>query len=123
MKYVETELEGFKNLARDIQEGVMSIRAQPVKPLFQRMARIVREASSATEKTAKLITEGENTEVDKTVIERLSDPLTHILRNAVDHGIEKPEDREAAGKNRSVFEQLLRNLMQNPLIGVFLRYH
>lgn len=101
LRDVETELEGFKNLARDIQEGVMSIRAQPVKPLFQRMARIVREASSATEKTAKLITEGENTEVDKTVIERLSDPLTHILRNAVDHGIEKPEDREAVGKNRT----------------------
>ncbi|WP_175393042.1 Hpt domain-containing protein, partial [Leisingera sp. JC1] len=83
---VETELEGFKNLARDIQEGVMAIRAQPVKPLFQRMARIVREASAATGKTCKLVTEGENTEVDKTVIERLSDPLTHILRNAVDHG-------------------------------------
>ncbi|MFY0312591.1 chemotaxis protein CheA [Leisingera sp. D0M16] len=95
---VETELEGFKNLARDIQEGVMAIRAQPVKPLFQRMARIVREASAATGKTCKLVTEGENTEVDKTVIERLSDPLTHILRNAVDHGIEKPEDRESAGK-------------------------
>lgn len=100
MRDVETELEGFKNLARDIQEGVMSIRAQPVKPLFQRMARIVREASSATGKTCKLVTEGENTEVDKTVIERLSDPLTHILRNAVDHGIEKPGDRESAGKNR-----------------------
>ncbi|WP_420006760.1 chemotaxis protein CheA [Arenibacterium sp. LLYu02] len=100
LRDVETELEGFKNLARDIQEGVMSIRAQPVKPLFQRMARIVREASAATQKTAKLVTEGENTEVDKTVIERLSDPLTHILRNAVDHGIEKPEDREAAGKSR-----------------------
>ena len=97
---VETELEGFKNLARDIQEGVMSIRAQPVKPLFQRMARIVREASSATGKTCKLVTEGENTEVDKTVIERLADPLTHILRNAVDHGIEKPEDREGANKDR-----------------------
>ncbi|MFW8637025.1 chemotaxis protein CheA [Cribrihabitans pelagius] len=96
---VETELEGFKNLARDIQEGVMSIRAQPVKPLFQRMARIVREASAATGKTAKLITEGEATEVDKTVIERLSDPLTHILRNAVDHGIEKPEGRAEAGKS------------------------
>ncbi|WOI31371.1 chemotaxis protein CheA (plasmid) [Tritonibacter scottomollicae] len=101
LRDVETELEGFKNLARDIQEGVMSIRAQPVKPLFQRMARIVREASAATEKTAKLVTEGENTEVDKTVIERLSDPLTHILRNAVDHGVEKPADREAAGKSRA----------------------
>ncbi|OIQ32644.1 MAG: chemotaxis protein CheA [Roseobacter sp. MedPE-SWchi] len=97
---VETELEGFKNLARDIQEGVMSIRAQPVKPLFQRMARIVREASSATGKSCKLVTEGENTEVDKTVIERLADPLTHILRNAVDHGIEKPEDREGTNKDK-----------------------
>ncbi|PCJ07726.1 MAG: chemotaxis protein CheA [Rhodobacteraceae bacterium] len=96
---VETELEGFKTLARDIQEGVMAIRAQPVKPLFQRMARIVREASAATGKTAKLVTIGETTEVDKTVIERLADPLTHILRNAVDHGIELPENRAAAGKN------------------------
>jgi two-component system chemotaxis sensor kinase CheA len=97
---VETELEGVKNLARDIQEGVMSNRAHPVKPLFQRMARIVREASSATDKVCKLVTEGENTEVDKTVIERLADPLTHILRNAVDHGVEKPEDRIAAGKDK-----------------------
>lgn len=101
LRDVETELEGFKNLARDIQEGVMAIRAQPVKPLFQRMARIVREASAATGKTCKLVNEGENTEVDKTVIERLSDPLTHILRNAVDHGVEKPEDREAAGKPKT----------------------
>jgi two-component system chemotaxis sensor kinase CheA len=97
---VETELEGFKTLARDIQEGVMAIRAQPVKPLFQRMARIVREASAATGKTAKLVTIGETTEVDKTVIERLADPLTHILRNAVDHGIESPEARAAAGKEK-----------------------
>ncbi len=100
LRDVEIELEGFKNLARDIQEGVMAIRAQPVKPLFQRMARIVREASAATGKTCKLVTEGEATEVDKTVIERLSDPLTHILRNAVDHGVESPEDREAAGKSK-----------------------
>ncbi|MVO18669.1 chemotaxis protein CheA [Parasedimentitalea huanghaiensis] len=98
---VETELEGFKTLARDIQEGVMAIRAQPVKPLFQRMARIVREASAATGKSAKLVTVGEATEVDKTVIERLADPLTHILRNAVDHGIETPEDRAATGKDKA----------------------
>jgi len=101
LRDVETELEGFKTLARDIQEGVMAIRAQPVKPLFQRMARIVREASAATGKTAKLVTVGEATEVDKTVIERLADPLTHILRNAVDHGIESPEDRLAAGKSKA----------------------
>lgn len=93
-------LDEFKQLTRDIQESVMSIRAQPVKPLFQRMSRIVREASNATGKNVRLVTEGESTEVDKIVIERLSDPLTHMIRNAVDHGLESPEKREAAGKSR-----------------------
>lgn len=78
----------------------MAIRAQSVKTLFQRMARIVREAAAATGRDVRLICEGENTEVDKTVIERLSDPLTHMLRNAVDHGIEPPDRRVAAGKPR-----------------------
>lgn len=95
---VDTELENYKHLARDIQEGVMAIRAQPVKPLFQRMARIVREASQATGKSVELVTSGEGTEVDKTLIEQLSDPLTHIIRNSVDHGIEDAEGRAAAGK-------------------------
>lgn len=93
-------LDEFKQLTRDIQESVMSIRAQPVKPLFQRMSRIVREASNATRKDVRLVTEGESTEVDKIVIERLSDPLTHMIRNAVDHGLESREKREAAGKPR-----------------------
>lgn len=95
---VETELENYKHLARDIQEGVMAIRAQPVKPLFQRMARIVREACQATGKTAELVASGEGTEVDKTLIEQLADPLTHMIRNAVDHGIESREERIAKGK-------------------------
>ena len=93
-------LDEFKQLTRDIQEGVMAIRAQPIKPLFQRMSRIVREACGATEKSARLIIEGEATEVDKTIVERLSDPLTHMIRNAVDHGIENPDVREANGKPR-----------------------
>ena len=97
--HLTNELEAYKLLARDIQEGVMAIRAQPVKPLFQRMSRIVREASEATGKRSKLVTVGDSTEVDKTVIERLADPLTHMVRNAVDHGLEKPEDRKAQGKN------------------------
>lgn len=91
-------LEEFMMLTRDIQDGVMMIRAQPVKPLFQRMARIIREASSAVGKEVRLRTEGDTTEVDKTVIERLADPLTHMIRNSVDHGIETPEGRRAAGK-------------------------
>ncbi|WP_134726607.1 chemotaxis protein CheA [Paracoccus luteus] len=91
-------LEEFMMLTRDIQDGVMMIRAQPVKPLFQRMARIVREASTGVAKQVRLRTEGDQTEVDKTVIERLSDPLTHMIRNSVDHGIETPARRLAAGK-------------------------
>ena len=91
-------LDELKQLTREIQQSVMAIRAQPVKSLFQRMSRIVREASSATGKSVRLQTDGEATEVDKTVIERLSDPLTHMIRNAVDHGLEDTEQREAAGK-------------------------
>lgn len=95
---VTNGLESFMMLTRDIQDSVMMIRAQPVKPLFQRMGRIVREASASVGKEVRLKTEGDYTEVDKTVIERLSDPLTHMIRNAVDHGLEAPKDREAAGK-------------------------
>lgn len=91
-------LEEFQRLTRDIQDSVMMIRAQPVKSLFQRMSRIVRESSAAVGKDVRLHTEGEGTEVDKTVIERLADPLTHMIRNAVDHGLEDPEERKAAGK-------------------------
>lgn len=92
------DLDNYKLLAREIQEGVMAIRAQPVKPLFQRMLRIAREAADATGKDVNLVTEGEATEVDKIVVERLADPLTHMIRNAIDHGIERPEDRAATNK-------------------------
>ena len=91
-------LEDLELLTREIQDSVMAIRAQPVKSVFQRMPRLVREAAEATGKKVKLVTSGEDTEVDKTVIERLSDPITHMLRNAIDHGLESPEDRLAAGK-------------------------
>lgn len=95
---VMTGLEELEQLTRELQESVMAIRAQPVKSLFQRMGRTVREAAQATEKAVRLHTEGEMTEVDKTVIDRLADPLTHMIRNAVDHGLEKPEQRAEAGK-------------------------
>lgn len=96
---INVDLEDYKQLAREIQEGVMAIRAQPVKPLFQRMSRIVRESCDATGKKAQLVTDGEATEVDKTVIERLSDPLTHMIRNAIDHGLEDPKRRAEVGKS------------------------
>ena len=93
-----SDLDDYKLLAREIQEGVMAIRAQPVKPLFQRMLRIAREAADATGKIVNVLTVGDATEVDKIVVERLADPLTHMIRNAIDHGIEKPTDRLIAGK-------------------------
>jgi len=95
---VTSSLEELERLTREIQESVMAIRAQPVRPLFQRMSRIVREVADATGKDVRLRTEGESTEVDKTVVELLADPLTHMIRNAVDHGLESPEQRIAAGK-------------------------
>ncbi|MEM8935335.1 MAG: chemotaxis protein CheA [Pseudomonadota bacterium] len=95
----EQELDGLKQLTREIQESVMAIRAQPIKSLFQRMSRIVREVQATTDKKVKLATEGEATEIDKTVIERLADPLTHMIRNAIDHGLETPEIRRGAGKS------------------------
>ena len=95
---VAVGLDDLEHLTREIQDSVMAIRAQPVRPIFQRMARVVREVADMTGKSVRLVTEGENCEVDKTVIERLTDPLTHMIRNAIDHGLEKPEDRVKAGK-------------------------
>ncbi len=95
---IATGLDDLETLTREIQESVMAIRAQPVRPLFQRMSRIVREIADATGKNVRLKTEGEGAEVDRTVIERLADPLTHMIRNAVDHGLEKPDARLASGK-------------------------
>jgi len=91
-------LQDLEQLTRNIQDSVMAVRAQPVKSVFQRMPRLVREVATLTSKEVRLETAGEGTEVDKTVIERLSDPITHMIRNAIDHGIESPEVRLAAGK-------------------------
>lgn len=83
---------------RDLQEGVMAMRAQPVKTVFSRIPRLVRELAAQTGKRIRLETTGENTEIDTTVVEQLGDPLTHMIRNAADHGLETPEEREAVGK-------------------------
>jgi two-component system chemotaxis sensor kinase CheA len=95
---VAMALEELEALTREIQDSVMAIRAQPVRSVFQRMPRLVRELAIHTGKQVRLIMEGEGTEVDKTVIERISDPLTHMIRNAIDHGLESPAARVAAGK-------------------------
>ncbi|HUO03151.1 MAG TPA: chemotaxis protein CheA [Rhizomicrobium sp.] len=95
---VNTAVKDLDHLLRDLQESVMAIRTQPVKSVFQRMPRLVRELAAQTGKPVRLVTEGEATEVDKTVIERLGEPLTHMIRNAVDHGLESVEARIKAGK-------------------------
>ncbi|MBM3617300.1 MAG: chemotaxis protein CheA [Alphaproteobacteria bacterium] len=78
---------------RELQEAVMAVRMQPVKSIFSRMPRIVRDTAAQLGKDIQLVLSGENTEVDKTVIEQLGDPLTHMIRNSVDHGIETPDQR------------------------------
>lgn len=90
-----TQLE--KNTS-EIQEGVMSIRMLPIGDVFNRFRRLVRDLAKARGKRINLILSGEDTELDKTVIEKLIDPLTHLLRNSIDHGIECPDDRLVKGK-------------------------
>ena len=94
-----SELTSLENLTRELQESAMSIRAQPMKTVFNRVPRIIRELEADTGKRVRLQLDGEMTEVDKTVVERIGEPLTHLIRNAVDHGIESPEERLAAGKS------------------------
>jgi two-component system chemotaxis sensor kinase CheA len=93
-------IEALAQSARELQESVMAIRAQPVKSVFARMPRVVRDLAATLHKEVRIVTSGEMTEIDKTVIEQLNDPLTHMIRNALDHGIEGPDERAAAGKPR-----------------------
>jgi len=86
---------------RELQESVMAIRAQPVKSVFRRMPRVVRDLADKLDKQAKLELAGEYTEVDATVIEELAEPLTHMIRNAMDHGLEDNDEREKIGKSRA----------------------
>ncbi|MEJ2624114.1 MAG: chemotaxis protein CheA, partial [Pseudolabrys sp.] len=92
-------LEEVSHHTRELKDSVMSMRAQPIGAVFQRMPRLVRELAHKTGKKVKLEMHGEGTEVDRSIIERLGDPLTHIIRNSVDHGIESPSKRRANGKS------------------------
>jgi two-component system, chemotaxis family, sensor kinase CheA len=83
---------------RELQERMLGARMLPLRNVFTRFHRLVRDLSGTTGKSLRLEITGEETELDKTVIEKISDPLTHLIRNAVDHGIELPEQRRAAGK-------------------------
>ena len=87
--------------ARDLQEAVMSVRMVPMDYVFSRFPRLVRDLAGKLGKEVELVTEGKSTELDKGLTEKIIDPLTHLVRNSLDHGIESPDRREAAGKPRS----------------------
>ena len=85
-------------ISDELQDTIMNVRMVPVKSVFGKMPRLVRDLSSNAGKKVRLVIEGEETELDKTVIEEIGDPLVHLVRNCVDHGLESPEQRVAAGK-------------------------
>jgi two-component system chemotaxis sensor kinase CheA len=97
---MERAVGELERVAADLQNAVLRMRMQPVGKLFQRFPRIVRDLARQLGKEVELVQEGEDTDLDRTVVEALADPLIHLLRNAVDHGIEAPDVRERAGKPR-----------------------
>ncbi len=104
---LKTNITQFRNTAQilgrltgDLQEGVMTIRMVPISQLFSRFPRLVRDLTKTLKKEINLVIEGEDTELDKSVIEDILDPLVHCVRNSIDHGIETSEERKKAGKSR-----------------------
>ncbi|TVQ72775.1 MAG: chemotaxis protein CheA [Chromatiaceae bacterium] len=100
----EKIFSGLSNLernSRDLQQSVMSIRMMPISFVFNRFPRVVRDTAASLQKKVTLRLVGEDTELDKGLIERLADPLNHLVRNSIDHGIESPEKRRAAGKSET----------------------
>lgn len=95
---LRTALGQLEHNTRDLQESVMSIRMMPISFVFSRFPRVVRDLASQLNKQVELKTVGEGTELDKGLIEKIADPLNHLVRNSLDHGIESPEKRLAAGK-------------------------
>lgn len=88
----------LQRIGKDIQESAMSLRMLPVGEVFQRFARLVRELSASRNKNIDLVITGEDTELDKGILEKITDPLVHLIRNSIDHGMETSEERLAAGK-------------------------
>jgi two-component system, chemotaxis family, sensor kinase CheA len=91
--------ENLERLSDSLRDSTLSIRMLPIGATFAKFRRLVRDLTAELGKEIELVTTGEDTELDKTVIERLSDPLVHLLRNSIDHGIESPQERRAAGKS------------------------
>ncbi|MFT8355246.1 MAG: chemotaxis protein CheA, partial [Gluconobacter japonicus] len=96
---LDIAISDLEQLTHELQENVMAMRAHPIKMVFQRMGRIVRETSRVANKQVALHLEGEDIEVDRSILEKLSDPLTHMVRNAIDHGLESTDIRTISGKS------------------------
>jgi len=96
---VENNLRQLSRITRELQMSSMSLRMVSLKPLFQKMQRLARDVASKSGKKINFRVEGEDTEMDRTVVEQIGDALVHMIRNSVDHGIEKPEERLAQGKS------------------------
>lgn len=101
LEAINSATGSLDRLTGELQVGVMRTRMQPLAKLFGRYPRIIRDLARATEKQIRIVIDGGETEVDKSVLEALADPLVHILRNSADHGIEKPEARKQKGKDPS----------------------
>jgi two-component system chemotaxis sensor kinase CheA len=86
-------------ITSELQEGIMKTRMQPIEHIWSKLPRVVRDLSNGLGKQVQLVMEGKETELDRSLLEAVKDPLTHLVRNAVDHGVEEPERRTAAGKN------------------------
>lgn len=86
-------------IVRELQELSMAMRMVPVQGVFQKMSRLARDLTRKAQKQVDFVTSGEETELDRTVVDKIADPLVHMVRNALDHGVERPEDRIKAGKN------------------------
>jgi two-component system chemotaxis sensor kinase CheA len=99
--FLKKTVHQLRKVGKEIQDISMSLRMVAIKPTFQKMQRIVRDTSQSLNKEIHLELIGEETEVDKTVLEKINDPLVHLIRNAVDHGVETIEKRVAAGKSRA----------------------
>jgi len=97
-KEIKSQYSVINRLAEELQSTIMSVRMVPVSSVFNRFPRLVRDLSRRLEKKIELVMEGEETEADKNVIENLADPLIHLVRNSLDHGIESPAERVATGK-------------------------
>jgi len=94
------DLSQLSRIISDLQRTAMSLRMVPIRQTFQKMIRLVRDLAKKSDKEVELVMQGDETEIDRNMVDEIYEPLVHMVRNAIDHGLERPEEREAAGKSR-----------------------